>query len=232
MRNPLDLGVLSLVLPQLLASPHPKLWATESLGVATRGGQETGSAVKVVSGLPPWCWHGCSDCQNELLCLVLPNPCGVFLNPDFQERFCFQRDSFTNSSECWVCVIKKMQLSNQPDPLIFPGIGIVLSAHQPSDFPKDGNSIGTTSACLLPLEFRAADTRRNKQGIIEMCCGFLKASSRGVVPQKSAAAHAGLLSWVWKGMSCVPWEARRENHHGSGWLDGKNIPSGFSFSFM
>lgn len=33
-------------------------------------------------------------------------------------------------------------------------------------------------------------------------------------------------------MSCAPWEARRENHHGSGWLGGKNIPSGFSFSFM
>lgn len=43
---------LPLMLLQLLESPHPKFWATKSLGVATGVGQGIGSGVKLVGMIP------------------------------------------------------------------------------------------------------------------------------------------------------------------------------------
>lgn len=36
--------------------------------------------------------------------------------------------------------------------------------------------------------------------------------------QRSAMAHAGLISLVWKGMSCITCEVRLDDHNGSVWL--------------
>lgn len=44
----LDGCILPLMLLQVLASPHPKLWATKFVEVARRGGQEIGSGFRVV----------------------------------------------------------------------------------------------------------------------------------------------------------------------------------------
>lgn len=50
--------------------------------------------------------------------------------------------------------------------------------------------------------------------------------------ERSATAHAGLGSLVWKGMSCITCEVRLDDHNGSVWLQENNIPCGFSSSFM
>ena len=115
-----------------------------------------------------------------------------------------------------------MQLSNEPDRLIFPGMETVFSAHQPIEtFLMQRNEDLCLPFVLALSRNCKLQTPVGASGELLRCAAdspSLEDFIPGSFSQRSATAHTGLISLVWKGMSCITCEVRLDDHNGSVWL--------------